>query len=188
MALPSSGPLSLADIQGEFGGSNPISLSEYYAGGGLVPAGTTGTFGAVPSSGTISIQNFYGTSNVVVALSNQNVSVFTGGGTNANVGYRLTSAGQVDTREQSTYTNVGQWCTPTSQAGNYEVLITVTSGVTPTGSPVGSWAALSTSREWGVTATIGNNEFSQFTVQIRKIGTSTVLATATIFLEADAQF
>lgn len=63
MPLPSSGPLTLADIQGEFGGSNPISLSEYYAGGGLVPPGTTGTYGAVPSSGTISIQNFYGTSN-----------------------------------------------------------------------------------------------------------------------------
>jgi len=63
MALPSSGPLSLSDIQGEFGGSNPISLSEYYAGGGLVPSGTSGTYGAVPSSGTISIQNFYGTSN-----------------------------------------------------------------------------------------------------------------------------
>ena len=63
MALPSSGPLSLSDIQGEFGGSNPISLSEYYAGGGLVAPGTTGTYGAVLSSGTISIQNFYGTSN-----------------------------------------------------------------------------------------------------------------------------
>lgn len=63
MTLPSSGALSLADIQGEFGGANPISLSEYYAGGGLVPAGTTGTYGAVPSSGAISIQNFYGTSN-----------------------------------------------------------------------------------------------------------------------------
>lgn len=63
MPLPSSGPLTLANIQTEFGGSNPISLSEYYAGGGLVPAGTSGTYGAVPSSGTISIRNFYGTSN-----------------------------------------------------------------------------------------------------------------------------
>lgn len=62
MALPSSGPLSLADIQTEFGGSNPASLSEYYAGGAYVPAGTTGTNGAVPSSGTISIYYFYGTS------------------------------------------------------------------------------------------------------------------------------
>lgn len=65
MPLPSSGPLSLTDIQTEFGGSNPIGLNEYYAGGGLVPAGTTGTNGAVPSSGTISIFNFYGTSNVI---------------------------------------------------------------------------------------------------------------------------
>lgn len=62
MTLPSSGPLSLTDIQTEFGGSNPASLSEYYAGGSYVPAGTSGTYGAVPSSGTISIQNFYGTS------------------------------------------------------------------------------------------------------------------------------
>jgi hypothetical protein len=65
MALPTSGPLTLANIQTEFGGTNPISLSEYYAGGGLVPAGTSGTYGAVPSSGTISIQNFYGTQNRV---------------------------------------------------------------------------------------------------------------------------
>jgi hypothetical protein len=64
MPIPSSGPLSLTDIQTEFGGTNPIGLSEYYAGGGLVPAGTTGTYGAVPSSGTISIQNFYGTANL----------------------------------------------------------------------------------------------------------------------------
>jgi hypothetical protein len=62
MALPTSGPLTLADIQTEFGGVNPIGLNEYYAGGGRVPPGTTGTYGAVPSSGTISIRNFYGTS------------------------------------------------------------------------------------------------------------------------------
>lgn len=64
MAIPSSGPLSMTTIQTEFGGSNPIGLNEYYAGGGLVPAGTSGTYGAVPSSGAIGIQSFYGTSNV----------------------------------------------------------------------------------------------------------------------------
>lgn len=64
MALPSSGPLSLNDIQTEFGGTNPIGLNEYYAGGGLVPAGTSGTNGPVPSSGAISIFNFYGTTAV----------------------------------------------------------------------------------------------------------------------------
>lgn len=65
MPLPSSGPLSLANIQTEFGGTNPISLNEYYAGGALVPAGTSGTNGAVPSSGAISIFNFYGTTAVI---------------------------------------------------------------------------------------------------------------------------
>lgn len=65
MAIPASGPLALTDIQTEFGGANPIGMNEYYAGGGLVPAGTSGTYGAVPSSGALSIQNFYGTSNFV---------------------------------------------------------------------------------------------------------------------------
>ena len=51
MALQSSGAISLANIQTEFGGSNPISLSEYY-----------GVASGVPSSGTISLSNFYGTS------------------------------------------------------------------------------------------------------------------------------
>ena len=66
MAIPSSGPVSFSDIQTEFGGSNPISMNEYYAGGANVPAGTTGTNGAVPSSGQISVNQFYGTSDVVI--------------------------------------------------------------------------------------------------------------------------
>lgn len=61
MALPTSGALTLSDIQTEFGGSNPIGLSEYYAGGLYVPSGTSGTNGAVPTSGIISISDFYGT-------------------------------------------------------------------------------------------------------------------------------
>jgi len=80
MTLPSSGPLSLSDIQTEFGGSNPISLSEYYAGGAYVPAGTTGTNGPVPSSGTISISNFYGTSNIpALSVTADDVSGFDSG-------------------------------------------------------------------------------------------------------------
>ena len=61
MTLPTSGPLTLSDIQTEFGGSAPTSLNEYYAGGSYVAPGVTGTYGPVPSSGTISIKNFYGT-------------------------------------------------------------------------------------------------------------------------------
>lgn len=68
MTLPSSGPLTFADIQTEWGGSNPISLSEYYAGGAYVYAGATGTNGAVPSSGQIGVANFYGTSSIPPVL------------------------------------------------------------------------------------------------------------------------
>jgi hypothetical protein len=51
MALQASGAISLADIQGEFGGSNPIGLNEYYS----AAAG-------IPASGVISIGDFYGAS------------------------------------------------------------------------------------------------------------------------------
>jgi hypothetical protein len=80
MALPTSGPLTLQNIQTEFGGTNPIGLNEYYAGGGLVPAGTSGTNGAVPSSGAISINNFYGTANflqLVISSNTQNFNLLT---------------------------------------------------------------------------------------------------------------
>jgi hypothetical protein len=59
-------PLSLGNIQAEFGGTGNISLSEYYAGGLYVTAGTTGDYQGVttpiPSSGNISIGYFYGAS------------------------------------------------------------------------------------------------------------------------------
>jgi len=63
MALPGSGVLTLADIQTEFGGTNPISLSEYYRGGGLVPDSSLNT--SVPTSGVISVSDFYGAANVI---------------------------------------------------------------------------------------------------------------------------
>lgn len=66
MALPSSpNSLSLNQIAGEFGGSVPHSLSEYYAGGGLTPSGISGDSGAIPTSGEISIGQFYGSANRV---------------------------------------------------------------------------------------------------------------------------
>ena len=70
MPIPSAGEITLSDnsvesvpgIQTEFGGENPASLSEYYAGGTYVPAGTSGTYGVVPSAGSpISFRSFYGT-------------------------------------------------------------------------------------------------------------------------------
>jgi len=78
MSLPGSGALSLSQIQTEFGGSNPVSLTEYYAGGANVPSGT----GDIPTSGAISVTEFYGTSDIItVAWS------ITGGGAGGTAGF-----------------------------------------------------------------------------------------------------
>jgi len=58
MTLPLSGPISLGDIQAEFGGTDPIGLKEYYKGGAYVL--TTDYAPNVPTSGPISLSNFYG--------------------------------------------------------------------------------------------------------------------------------
>ena len=66
MAIKSSGSLAISEIVTEFGGSTPHSLSEYYAGAGLVAAGTKDPDGnAIPSSGTIKISDFYACSKFV---------------------------------------------------------------------------------------------------------------------------
>jgi hypothetical protein len=52
--------ISLGDLQTEFGGSNPISISEYYRGGSYVP--NTSINDQVPTSGTISLSDFFGAS------------------------------------------------------------------------------------------------------------------------------
>lgn len=64
MALPSSGAITLAQIQTEFGGASPISLSEYYKGGAYV--GASDAAPNVPASGAISVGNFYGAAKSVV--------------------------------------------------------------------------------------------------------------------------
>lgn len=64
MPLPSSGTITLAQIQTEFGGENPISLSEYYKGGAYVKA--TDAAPNVPTSGAISMGNFRGAARNVV--------------------------------------------------------------------------------------------------------------------------
>ena len=89
MTLPASGPISLQDIQAEFGGSaSNIALQSYYRGGGLVPdvAGNAG----IPTSGAIALQDFYGAANVFVA----NLTVAnSGGGTNTDYGFRSANGG-----------------------------------------------------------------------------------------------
>jgi len=62
MAVPTiPSAISATAIQTEFGGSNPIAINEYYAGGSYVPSGTANaTSVSIPTSGTIAYSNFSG--------------------------------------------------------------------------------------------------------------------------------
>ena len=60
MTLPTSGPISLGMIHGEFGGPTPIVLSNYYRGGAYVPNQDPNL--GIPTSGQISFSQFYGAS------------------------------------------------------------------------------------------------------------------------------
>ena len=64
MTLPTSGTISLTDIQTEFGGTNPIRLNEYYKGGAYVT--NTDYAPNVPTSGPISLSDFYGAANTTL--------------------------------------------------------------------------------------------------------------------------
>jgi hypothetical protein len=102
MALQSSGAISLANIQSEFGGSNPISLSEYYRNGAYTTSNNTN----VPTSGAISIDNFYGAIRAVY-VTYEIIGAGGGGGggltTNTNFAYAGTAGGD----STITYTAAG---------------------------------------------------------------------------------
>jgi hypothetical protein len=76
MALPTTS-LSFSALQAEFGGSNPISLSEYTRGGTNVPSGTTSAYGTIPTTNSnINMGVFRGTQKVVEIVNISDHSVY----------------------------------------------------------------------------------------------------------------
>jgi len=61
MVLQSANAISFENIQTEFGGTNPIGIDEYYL-NGIYTTGTGAT--GIPTSGTISLNDFYGKSKI----------------------------------------------------------------------------------------------------------------------------
>ena len=188
MTLQTSGAISLSQVQTEFGGSNPISLSEYYAGGTYVPSGTSGANGAVPSSGTISMSKFYGTSSIVVnGVSDTTVNGI--GSTSASASFGFIG-GTVHISSNSSSDVDYNWITPTSYFGDYQYRVTVTSGSLSFGSGTGVWTTFAgSSVNWGVSASTSYYEVTESAtiyVEIRKTSTGTVVDTATINLIANA--
>jgi hypothetical protein len=63
MALQTSGAISFSQMQTEFGGANPISLSEYYKNGSYVPSTVGGAAGSW-NSYTTNINYYYNMQNI----------------------------------------------------------------------------------------------------------------------------
>ena len=62
MTIAGGGAISTTTISDEFGGTKPNSLSEYYKGGGLVPALAAGN---IPTSGPIALGDFHDSSSIL---------------------------------------------------------------------------------------------------------------------------
>jgi len=131
MAISASGALTLTTVQTEWGGSNPIGMSEYYAGGDNVFSGATdGDGNAIPSTGAIDMSDFYDTTAATPLTIGSNTN-------NYNIKTAVQNAG----------------------AGlDVPVLLTINSGVTVGSTSTGT-PAMKTDTGWsqGVTITITNN-------------------------------
>lgn len=75
MTLPAVGqPISLAQIQTEFGGAAPTGIDEYYRNGTYVPSQAASS---IPTSGQIDFAAFRGASNTVIWTYNGSTNLYT---------------------------------------------------------------------------------------------------------------
>ena len=101
MALQTTGPISILDIANEFGGTAPHSMNEYY-----------GVAGGIPTSGIISIGDFYGAENVFIFTISTNQQ-------NADIRALAVNAGWDETApvECTVNSNVWLWSNNTTLPG-----------------------------------------------------------------------
>lgn len=186
MTLNASGPISLGgstsgqSVNLELGQSATAQISMNDA--------NVRTLTGVPSGAIIMPTNFYGkSSSPVITLTNRSVTSTSGGVLSANAGWRASNDSYVYTGVGTggpSYTQREQWDSVPATVGDYEIYVTYT-GDTPSGT-FSTWLNLGTTRTWLLTASAGNYLQATLSVQIRDVATSTVQATATINLTADA--
>jgi hypothetical protein len=138
----------------------------------------------VPSGAITLATDFYGKS--AGATVNFNDANVTAAGVPAqSAGYRIDVNGFVYQVVNGVDTSLGQWVTPTSAAGNYEVYASLVSGTLSSGT-TGSWVATSGSPLWTrVAAIAGTLNIVELVMDVRATGTGTVLDTWSIQLEAE---
>lgn len=178
MALQASGAISLGDIQTEFGGSNPISISEYY-----------GEDTGIPASGTISFSDFYGTSSIVnpafdSVLGYNAQDVQSGGGVSFAT-IRVATNGDVIC---TTGTDGTWWDNGATTASDFEIrMVSGTSNAGGfSGESTDTWLSLSSDRTWTMGSFNQGERFANGTLEIRKVGTTTVITSAPAYISAES--
>ena len=179
MALPTS-VLGMGAIQTEFGGSNPIALSEYY-----------GVNANVPASGTIRMAQFLGISAVTA-----NIVARSFGDTNYSSGYVKAYSvyranGQyssiVDTNSVI-YNNT--WLVSGS-AGDFQIRFTKYAGTNPTyvNSANNTWYTLGTTDKGFYLESVSGNIYVTCSVYVtvRRTSDSVVVANVTHFLVIESK-
>jgi len=197
MPLQGSGTITIQQIATEFGGSTPHNLSEYYRGGGLVP--NTPANSAIPTSGQISLSQFYNSSAVSGAIVNPLTPV---GGTysaaDAEAFISATCTLTVNTDGTTAIASAtsgsaasGSWYSPTTAGiGNtHWVRFTVTAnsasgtGGTVSFTPSTGWLQLNIARQVSVlalSAGTGRTQSATYTVEISTSNTgSPIVSTRT---------
>lgn len=76
----------------------------------------------------------------------------------------------VGTGNSSSFTH--NWINGSFNPADYEVMLTVVSGTTPSGATVGSWLSLASDRTWSLTQTIVGIKSGTYTIQIRHVSGS----------------
>lgn len=189
MALPSSGIITLQDIQGEFEGpASPAVLTNYYRGGAYVPDIPLNS--GVPASGAIGLIDFYSAVNATYQARALSVVNTDGGGGSKAIQYTLLydSDGLArQTREiggSFSTSSLGNWSSlyPSETGSGWSVRVRHTSGtnIYSSGDGLNTWDALTANRSWTFSDTV--DEFASvagtFIVEISGDGGSSVYDSA----------
>ena len=152
-------------------------------------ARATDSLGAVATSAPSTVK----VNAVKLSATNKTVDSTVASGSTASATFRLATGGKIhfQTSAGGTYDEqapLDEWLDPesTNETGNYEALVTPVSGAVSSGT-VNQWSRLSgtTPTDWTLTnAAADTTAQAVFTLQLRRVGTTTVLASTNITLRA----
>ena len=164
MTLQASGAIKLSEIQTEFGGTNPIAISEYYGSD------------TVPASGVISMSDFYGTSAVQDVAAGFDRASYSASQTDA--GSAIAVIGFYNTGLiLATNDTAGYWDGGNTISGaDVDIRFTNLVGDTPAGLTENTWYDITTFR--GLSLNDAVSRSCTFTLELRDANTLNVIDTA----------